>query len=333
MKLIKFYSEETILALVTKRKGEIKFGEGLATLKSWDELSERSEKYVLLGIPEDIGVRANYGNPGTALAWMDALRVLCNIQKNHLTHSERVLVLGEINCDDEMKSASRLSSKEEHYSEKLGKLVSAIDEKVAGVIEKIVKAGKFPIVVGGGHNNSYGNLKGCFKALKAPVNCLNFDAHTDFRALEHRHSGNGFSYAFEEGYLANYYTFGLHRNYTSQAVLERLQLHVQRIQFELYEDIEINKKISFSDAALKAEKFICDQAFGLEIDLDAIEDMGSSAMTPGGFSITQARRFVSYFSKHTNCKYLHICEGAPTLGNFKTQVGKTISFLISDVIA
>jgi len=31
--------------------------------------------------------------------------------------------------------------------------------------------------------------------------------------------------------------------------------------------------------------------------------------------------------------YLHICEGAPGLGSFPAQVGKTISFLISDVIA
>lgn len=333
MKLVKFYTLEDIRALVNNRKGELKFGEGLTVVNNWNGLAERPEKYVLLGIPEDIGVRANYGNPGTALAWMDALKVLCNIQQNQYTRVEKIMVLGEIDCDDEMRSASRLSSKEKNYSEKLGKLVSAIDDKVSNTIQRVVEAGKFPIVIGGGHNNSYGNLKGCYKALQKPVNCLNFDAHTDFRALEHRHSGNGFSYAFEDGYLANYFTFGLHRNYTSQAVLERLHLHVQRIQFELFEDIEVNKKISFSDAAHKAEAFICHDSFGLELDLDAIEDMGSSAMTPGGFSITEARRFISYFSKNPNCVYLHICEGAPTLGNFKTQVGKTISFLISDVIA
>jgi arginase family enzyme len=32
------------------------------------------------------------------------------------------------------------------------------------------------------------------------VNAINFDAHSDFRILEGRHSGNGFSYAYEEGF-------------------------------------------------------------------------------------------------------------------------------------
>jgi arginase family enzyme len=35
------------------------------------------------------------------------------------------------------------------------------------------------------------------------VNAINFDAHSDFRILEGRHSGNGFSYAYEEGFQKN----------------------------------------------------------------------------------------------------------------------------------
>ncbi|MEZ4857975.1 MAG: formimidoylglutamase [Flavobacteriaceae bacterium] len=333
MSLVKFYSKEELLKLVRKREGESKFGEGLATVSHWEHLKELPAKYVLVGIPEDIGVRANYGNPGTAQAWEAALTVLCNIQNNEYTKVENLMVLGEVDCDAEMKSASRLSSKEENYHQKLGELVSEIDEKVTSVIEKILRAGKFPIIIGGGHNNSYGNLKGAFKAFGSAINCLNFDAHTDFRALEHRHSGNGFSYAFEEGYLDKYYTFGLHRNYTSQFVFDRLKLHSERIQFNLFEDVEINVTMPYSEAIKTAEEFVTRTPFGLELDLDAIEDMGSSAMTPGGYSINDARKFVSYFSKKEQCAYLHICEGAPGLGSFPAQVGKTISFLISDVIA
>jgi formiminoglutamase len=37
------------------------------------------------------------------------------------------------------------------------------------------------------------------------VNAINFDAHSDFRILEGRHSGNGFSYAYEEGFLKKYF--------------------------------------------------------------------------------------------------------------------------------
>jgi formiminoglutamase len=51
------------------------------------------------------------------------------------------------------------------------------------------------------------------------INAINFDAHSDFRILEGRHSGNGFSYAYEEGFLKNI-VFGLHENYTSKSVLD-----------------------------------------------------------------------------------------------------------------
>ena len=90
---------------------------------------------------------------------------------------------------------------------------------MTNLIFKIVSAGKTPIVIGGGHNNAYGNIKGTSLALNKPINVINFDAHTDFRALEGRHSGNGFSYAFQEGFLNNYFIFGIHENYSSKAVL------------------------------------------------------------------------------------------------------------------
>lgn len=65
-KLIPFTVND--LAKVTNhRSGEIKFGEKMIVIpKGADKikfLQESEAKYVLLGIPEDIGVRANYGRP------------------------------------------------------------------------------------------------------------------------------------------------------------------------------------------------------------------------------------------------------------------------------
>ncbi len=91
--------------------------------------------------------------------------------------------------------------------------VETIDQSVNQLVYSIVKAGKIPIVVGGGHNNAYGIIKGCALALKTKINTINFDAHTDLRALEGRHSGNGFSYAIDEGFLNRYFIFGLHENH------------------------------------------------------------------------------------------------------------------------
>lgn len=333
MSFMKIYSEKDIASYIKKRAGETKFGEKVCFVEKLENLKNHSAKYVLLGIPEDIGVRANFGNPGTAKAWEAALGNLLNIQQNDLTNAENVILLGEIDCDTQMRNASYLSKEKKNYVEELGELVQQIDYKVTDVIKKIVEAGKFPIIIGGGHNNSYGNLRGTSEALKKPINCINFDAHTDFRSLEHRHSGNGFSYAFEKGFLDKYFIFGLHRNYTSAAIFNSMEESTERVKFNLFEDISVKKKLSFSEALNDAESFSCKENFGIELDMDAIEMMGSSAITPSGFSLTKARRFVSHFSKNKNASYLHICEGSPSAGIFANQVGKAIAYLVSDSIS
>lgn len=333
MSFLKIYSEKELASLIKKRAGETKFGEKVCFVETLEDLKKHPAKYVLVGIPEDIGVRANYGNPGTSIAWEADLGNLLNIQHNHLTNAENVIVLGEIDCETQMQQAATISKDENHYLEELGELVTQIDHKVSEVVKKIVEAGKFPILIGGGHNNSFGNLKGTSEALQKPINCINFDAHTDFRALEHRHSGNGFSYAFEEGFLDKYFIFGLHRNYTSEAVFNSIEKNSERVKFNLFEDISVEQIQSFSEALKEAENFCCNENFGIELDMDAIEMMGSSAISPSGFTLSEARKFVSYFSKHQNARYLHICEGSPSGGVFPNQVGKAIAYLVSDTIS
>ncbi|PVW16375.1 formimidoylglutamase [Marixanthomonas spongiae] len=335
METVRFYSKKELEQFISKRLGEEKLGQAVTTVTNWDALKNSPSKYVLLGIPEDIGVRANHGKPGARDAWLTALQSFCNIQNNAFTQAENLIVLGEIDCKTQMEQAENIGQDDPHYFEKLGELVTQIDDKVSKTIKQIVQANKIPIIIGGGHNNSFGNLKGTSQAIGKPINCVNFDAHTDFRALEHRHSGNGFSYAFEDGFLNKYSIFGIHRNYTSKAVFETMDTNPKRIQYSIFEEIAISKKISFSKALQNAEAFINTKTeyFGVELDLDAIEHMGSSAMTPSGFTLTEARKFIRYFSEKENCKYIHICEGAPSFSANPNQLGKAISYLISDCIA
>ena len=64
---------------------------------------------------------------------------------------------------------------------KMSQLVEQIDKEVSHIVCTIVKAGKIPIIIGGGHNNAYGNIKGTALAKGKPINAINFDAHSDFR--------------------------------------------------------------------------------------------------------------------------------------------------------
>jgi formiminoglutamase len=336
-KLIPFTIND--LAKVTNhRSGEIKFGEKMIIIPKGVEiinfLKESEAKYVLLGIPEDIGVRANYGRPGTASAWENAIKAIANIQHNRFAKGSQIIVLGQINVADEMRDVENLDFNDIDDRSKLSQLVERIDKEVSHIIFTIIKAGKTPIIIGGGHNNAYGNIKGSALAKGKPINAINFDAHSDFRILEGRHSGNGFSYAYEEGFLKKYFIFGLHENYTSKSVLDIIKKLEDRVRYNTYDSVNIRKEKDFNNEMIHALDFIKSDSFGIEIDLDAIPNIASSAMTISGFSIEELRQFVSFFGEHKNATYLHICEGAPDLDQSPNNhlIGKLIGYLITDFI-
>jgi len=329
---------QTDLAKCTNhRSGESKFGETMLTVPKdadpYKFMASCGARYVLLGIPEDIGVRANFGRPGAASAWKSAIKAIANIQQNRFCKGYNLLVLGTINVTDEMQLAETLDCNNSADRKKLFGLVEKIDKEVCHVISRIVKAGKVPIVIGGGHNNAYGNIKGSALATGKPVNAINFDAHSDFRILDGRHSGNGFSYAFEEAFLDRYFVFGLHESYTSKKVLKLLKKREDdRIRYNTYDEIAIRREKSFEHEMVQAYDFVKDAPYGIEIDLDAVPHVAASAMTISGFSIEKLRRFVSYFGQGENACWLHICEGAPDLAEEKTAhlVGKLIGYLATD---
>jgi len=336
-KLIPFTIND--LAKVTNhRSGEIKFGEKMIIVPKGidkiDFLKESEAKYVLLGIPEDIGVRANYGRPGTASAWESAIASIANIQHNRFCKGSQIIVLGQINVAEQMRDVENLDFNDIDDRSKLSQLVEKIDKEVSHIVFNIIKAGKTPIIIGGGHNNAYGNIKGSALAKGKPINAINFDAHSDFRILEGRHSGNGFSYAYEEGFLKKYFIFGLHENYTSKSVLDIIKKLEDRVRYNTYDSVNIRKEKEFNSEMASALEFIKNDSFGIEIDLDAIPNIASSAMTISGFSIEELRQFVSYFGQHRNAAYLHICEGAPDLDQSPNNhlIGKLIGYLITDFI-
>jgi formiminoglutamase len=314
------------------RKGESKFGEHIQLLPNltniYDDIVNLDVDYILFGITEDIGVYANYGNTGAYRAWEATLKVLLNIQNNSFTQPKRVLILGHLDFNEDRLALTKLNASKKKQIIAARSFVETIDKDVTYLVSSIIKAGKIPIIIGGGHNNAYGNIKGAALAHNNKVNVVNFDAHTDFRSEEGRHSGNGFSYAFAEGFLKNYFIFGLHENYTSDTLFKSLK-KIKNLKYNTYEAIEVRNELNFNSELETALNHVYSKPFGIEIDCDAIENIPSSAETPSGFSVKQARQFVNHFSEHKNASYLHICEAAPTKKT-ATKVGKLITYLITD---
>ena len=334
MEHLKPFTNSELKAILKKRPKETKFGEHILLLPNFSNIYEQLLKldvsYVIFGIKEDVGVFANHGNTGTSGAWDAAINILLNIQSNAHTHPKKVLILGHLEFDLFQEKLELLHQNKKKDIQKARKKVSKIDESVTFLVSQIVSAGKIPIIIGGGHNNAYGNIKGTSLALKKPINAVNFDAHHDFRAEEGRHSGNGFSYAYAEGFLKQYFIFGLHENYTSDTIFKTLN-KLKRIQYSTFESMMVRRDTNFDTEMELAAQHVSTKPFGLEIDCDAIQDVPSSAMTPSGFSVNKARAFVHYFGQQQQVSYLHICEAAPT-EETQTQVGKLIAYLITDFI-
>ncbi len=344
MQSFRFYNKEDVLTLTKIRRFETKLGERVQLPNSREQfeqvLQKSNAKYVLFGVPEDIGVRANDGVGGADTAWFPFLTSFLNIQSNDFLQGDEILLLGHF---DFTHLESLIEENAHGHEEKLDAYrhaVHVIDEEVEIMMMKISSVGKTPIVIGGGHNNAYplikGAAKGLYKAGKvqlAQINCINLDAHTDYRPAEGRHSGNGFRYAEDDGYLQKYCVIGVHENYIPQNVWIDI---VNNPFFDLitYEDIFVHEKRNFIQAVAHATGFTEDTYTGIELDLDCIEHTLSSAVTPVGIGKLHARQYINFAATDSKAAYLHICEGATLLsdGRKSETTGKLISYLVSDFV-
>jgi formiminoglutamase len=344
MKHFKLYSRQDVLSYTKIRRFVTRIGEHVNVAEDKSNITASIENttspYVLFGIPEDIGIRANMGIGGADTVWEPFLSDFLNFQSNDFFAGNELLLLGYFDFS-EMKflieqNALDVDEKIDAYRH----AVITIDEEVEQLTKIITGAGKIPIAIGGGHNNAYPLIKGAAKGLHksgriplAQVNAINLDAHSDFRPVEGRHSGNGFRYAEEDGFLEKYCILGLHENHLPQNVWLDI-VNNPFIDFITFEDIFIHEKRNFLQAMAHAVDFTDDNYTGIEVDLDCIENVLSSAMTPSGFSSLHARQFVSYASDKCKAAYLHICEGAAVLqdGRKSETTGKLIGYLVSDFI-
>ena len=318
MKPYNFFNSIQFKELVKPRKFDLKVGEHMdyCTADNWKEkLSSSKYKFVLIGIEEDLGVRENGGYPGTKNTWLPSLKCLLNTQRNEYNNLDSALIFGSLKFEEETS-------------------VKEIDQVVSDLVQLTIQNSKIPIILGGGHNNAYGAIKGVSSGLKQPINVINIDAHTDFRDMGKRHSGNGFSYAYNEGFLKKYAVLGLDTLYTPDYIYREFNTNSDLL-FINKQDID-SKKYSLSEALdICKDHLLSDTFTGLEIDLDVIKGVHSSAMSPSGLDFSKLRESLRSSKLYRHIRYLHICEGIipeSSQGFVENQTPKIISYLISDFI-
>jgi formiminoglutamase len=292
------------------RGGETKLGERVQTR------IDESTRFVVLGICEDIGPRANGGNGGAMNAFDAFLSKFLNMQSNHFLTGENIAILGAFHVECASNDVQTLR-------ENVAELDQNVIEKLAGIDWN----DKRLIVIGGGHNNAYPIIKGLF-VHHPHLHILNIDPHADCRPLEGRHSGNPFSTAITEKLVGSYTVLGLHQQYNSAATYQFLDEH--NCTYTFFEDHLDGQPLSSHISDFLSQK---QGAMGLEIDLDSIEYMPSSASTPSGFTLNEIRSVVRQIaSQHQDLAYFHLPEGASHSNEEKTVVGKALAYLVSDFI-
>lgn len=339
----KRYTKNDVLSLTKIRRFETKMGERVEVLGEGDvaaSVKNLFARYVVVGIPEDIGVQANYGTGGAGTAWLPFLQAFLNAQSNDFLTGEDVAVIGHFDFGDIQFLIDKNAYGPEEKVEAYRHAVTQIDNEVESLIKLLVAEEKIPIVIGGGHNNAYPLIKGAAKGLRAAglmelpqINCINLDAHTDYRPAEGRHSGNAFRYAEEDGFLQKYCAVGVHESALPQNVWIDI-VNNPFLDIITYEDIFIHEKRSFRQAVSHAIQFTGDNYCGIELDLDCVQNILSSASTPSGVQAIHARQYVNLCAAHARAAYLHICEGATQLANGTANglTGKFIQYLVTDFL-
>ena len=344
MKHFKVYDKHDILSLTRLRRFETKIGERIQVAHDANNIeqsiAQSNAKFVLFGVPEDIGVKANMGMGGADSCWLPFMQAFLNIQSNDFFEGSEVMLPGHFDFSEMERLIESNAQSHDEKVEAYRHAVNTVDDEVEKLVKIITENKKIPIIIGGGHNNSYPCIKGAAKGLYkagviqiAQINAINLDAHADFRPLEGRHSGNGFRYADEDGYLEKYCVIGLHENYIPQNCWMDI-VNDPFIDVITFEDIFLHEKRSFIQAVAHATGFTEDTYCGIELDLDSIANTLSSASTPVGISPLHARQYINFAASDTKAAYLHICEGATKLSNGKSDdsTGKLISYLVSDFV-
>jgi len=149
---------------------------------SGQALTLRGGQPVLIGFPQDEGVRRNGGRPGAAEApgtirhWLYRLTPW-DAQRGLDLAALELIDLGDVRCEGSLEQTQ-----------------AALGEVVAFALEN----GAIPVVLGGGHETAYGHFLGHVR-FGQPVGIINMDAHLDVRPTLSGlgHSGSPFRQAME----------------------------------------------------------------------------------------------------------------------------------------
>jgi formiminoglutamase len=272
-----------------------KFDPRLGEIVLCEPNSYPGAQIVVLGCPQDEGVRRNNGRAGAANAPAAIREQFYKLTPFNI--NKRIFDLGDVPLNGSLEEAH---------------------DVLTSVVAQVLRDGKRLIILGGGNDISYAD--GRAMADVFGVNewiAVNIDSHLDVRADQPRNSGTPYRQLLEEKLLAptSFYEVGFQSHFCSPIYYEYIRsLGVNRISLELLRsraeaDIELSENIR--------QKFIHHSSalstfFGFDMDaVRSCDAPGTSAPSPLGLKASEFIRLVKYAASLANTRIVEFTEVNP----------------------
>lgn len=250
---------------------------------------------VIIGVPQDKGVLRNKGRGGASKAPDEVRKQLYRLTpfnfrfKNQITRL-KIFDLGNLKVEGELEE---------------------IHERLAFVVEEIVKAEILPIVIGGGHDIAFPNYLGFAKNFeKEKKFVINIDTHLDVRESKVRNSGTPFRQILESELKPDkIFEIGI-QSYANSIYHFEYAVENGVIVFTLDEVRE--KGFDFVFSILRTE--IGTHPAHLSFDIDSVRNAdapGASATYPDGLKAEDVLRLALFCGMNLNVNVVDISEINP----------------------
>lgn len=292
------------------------------------DLNEEAESFegelgfAFIGFCSEQGVKRNKGRVGTALA-PDFIRRQMSSLPCSFVKEVKLFDAGNIVCEEiSMEEGQRL---------------------LAAAVEKILQLNLFPIVLGGGHETTFGHFQGQLAALSEEeetpdLGIVNFDAHFDLRPYENgSSSGSMFrqiaDICKERGMEYRYLPVGIQQHSNTVQLFKAAK--------SLGVDYILAKEIQNADYAAILERvdtflYRCRNAY-----VTICTDVFSSAFAPG-VSATQSLGLdpevvlpiLKHILRTRKVRGFDICEISPRFDqdNTTANLGAVLIFAVVDTL-
>jgi formiminoglutamase len=260
-----------------------------------EEKDYDSAEIIILGCPQDEGVRRNNGREGAALAPYKIREQFYKLTTFNI--KKKVFDIGDV---------------------KIGDSLEETHDTHCEVVKQVLADGKRLIVIGGGNDISYPDGRAMSETFGADNwIAINVDAHLDVRIAEQRNSGTPYRQLLEEDLLIPkyFYEVGYQSHFASPVYYDYIRnLGVHRISLELLRsrdeaDMELKEQIRqhFINHSTSMSTF-----FGFDLDAVRSSDApGTSAPSPLGLRAGEFITLVKYAASLANTKMIEFSEVNP----------------------